>query len=272
MFIILSFPIPNYSNPLERDENKQVLLLGITRIETQQRSPKQYKKSNKFFSCKWVAFKDPESARSSVYRRRKSNSIVSKTIKENEIGQKSSKSQIAVQTNTANERNTIEKWNNRSPTSPNFLDKDLNDSEQNLTNNSTETLTPSTSDKLLTGCQLDSINNRLPKKQNLWAHHPSVHGPKDYLAKSRKLSKKKKITTTKRLSACIPKCTTRNDSCEPESKTPSVRSSNNILSHRNNPYLNNNWYNGQEMDRSVDSIGSCSLDVDAESTDFSGSV
>lgn len=46
------------------------------------------------------------------------------------------------------------------------------------------------------------------------------------------------------------------------------------LTHRKKSIHNNNcnlFNNLNNMDRSVDSIGSCSLDVDAESTDFSGS-
>lgn len=117
---------------------------------------------------------------------------------------------------------------------------------------------------------------------------------------------------TSRLSACIANCGSRNESCEPESRTSSFRINPEyyyINNNQNNPIncnnkrknINNNNCNKFDrkrssdlklknqsindrhkninyllnnlniMDRSVDSIGSCSLDVDAESTDFSGS-
>lgn len=51
---------------------------------------------------------------------------------------------------------------------------------------------------------------------------------------------------------------------------PSDKSNNSCASRNNN---NSSLFNNLNiMDRSVDSIGSCSLDVDAESTDFSGST
>lgn len=220
--------------------------------------------------------------------RRTSKSISSNRLQnEIEIGQKKSKNHSsAVHIYTANDtRKSSKHWDASSPTTPNFLDNDgYDDIEQNLTIHSSTTLTPSTSAKHIIGYPADAnFKKPIPssKGQNYWAQATVVHAPKDYIVHSHKLSKK---NTKQRLSGCIPKCTTRNDSCEPGSITPSLRS-NYMLSQRNytdnqnnskrisikHSYMNN-WYNVQEMDRSVDSIGSCSLDVDAESTDFSGSV
>lgn len=85
-------------------------------------------------------------------------------------------------------------------------------------------------------------------------------------------------TISCRLYDCIPKtCTARNESCESSvSKTPTnivkldldLRKSSISYSTQ----LSKKKFLFNVMDRSVDSIGSCSLDVDAESTDFSGTV
>lgn len=108
-------------------------------------------------------------------------------------------------------------------------------------------------------------------------------GPKS-LQRSKRLASEKTISC--RLYDCIipAGCTARNASSEPpESRTPSVikfdlgqlphqqrssSSSSSLISRT--AQLSKRKFLLDIMDRSVDSIGSCSLDVDAESTDFSG--
>lgn len=79
-----------------------------------------------------------------------------------------------------------------------------------------------------------------------------------------------KSFSCRRLYDCMPigACTARNGSCEPEScKLDSRKSS--IIS-RTAQLSKRRFLQSVMMDRSMDSIGSCSLDVDAVSTDFSG--
>lgn len=81
-------------------------------------------------------------------------------------------------------------------------------------------------------------------------------------------------TTKKKSSNCriygfIPKCAKRNDSTEPESLSEETNNNLDLLV-RNKTLTVISKNNSLIMDRSVDSIGSCSLDVDADSTDFSG--
>lgn len=80
-----------------------------------------------------------------------------------------------------------------------------------------------------------------------------------------------------RLYDCMPigACTARNESCEPpESQQPSVASRLDLDLRKNSisrsAQLSKRRFLQSVMDRSMDSIGSCSLDVDAVSTDFSG--
>lgn len=80
-----------------------------------------------------------------------------------------------------------------------------------------------------------------------------------------------------RLYDCMPigACTARNESCEPaDSKQPSVASKLDFNLRKNSisrsAQLSKRRFLQSVMDRSMDSIGSCSLDVDAVSTDFSG--
>lgn len=78
-----------------------------------------------------------------------------------------------------------------------------------------------------------------------------------------------------RLYDCMPigACTARNESCEPGAE--STKSSGKLDSRKNSiisrtAQLSKRRFLQSVMDRSMDSIGSCSLDVDAVSTDFSG--
>lgn len=80
-----------------------------------------------------------------------------------------------------------------------------------------------------------------------------------------------------RLYDCMPigACTARNESCEPSESHPSSVASKLDLDLRKNSIsrsaqLSKRRFLQSVMDRSMDSIGSCSLDVDAVSTDFSG--
>lgn len=102
------------------------------------------------------------------------------------------------------------------------------------------------------------------------------------LQRSKRLASEKTISC--RLYDCIipAGCTARNASSEPpESRTPSVlkfdlgqlpqqRSSSSSSLISRTAQISKRKFLLDIMDRSVDSIGSCSLDVDAESTDFSG--
>lgn len=80
-----------------------------------------------------------------------------------------------------------------------------------------------------------------------------------------------------RLYDCMPigACTARNESCEPpELQQPNVTSKLDLDLRKNSisrsTQLSKRRFLLSVMDRSMDSIGSCSLDVDAVSTDFSG--
>lgn len=70
-----------------------------------------------------------------------------------------------------------------------------------------------------------------------------------------------------RIYGFIPKCTKRNDSSESRDLSEETNNNSSYTNNINNFTARNKFLN---MDRSVDSIGSCSLDVDADSTDFSG--
>lgn len=79
----------------------------------------------------------------------------------------------------------------------------------------------------------------------------------------------KKKSSNCRIYGFIPKCAKRNDSTEPESLSEETNNNLDLLI-RNNTLTINSKNSSLIMDRSIDSIGSCSLDVDADSTDFSG--
>lgn len=72
-----------------------------------------------------------------------------------------------------------------------------------------------------------------------------------------------------RIYGFIPKCTKRNDSSESRDLSEETNNNSSYTNNINNFTARNKFLN---MDRSVDSIGSCSLDVDADSTDFSGTI
>lgn len=137
--------------------------------------------------------------------------------------------------------------------------------------------------QLLTGNGLN-----YSKLTSIAEHRPVAVVPKS-LQRSKRLAAEKTISC--RLYDCIlpAGCTTRNASSEPpESRTPSVvkfdlghqyfqqqpqqrsASSSSLISR--SAQLSKKKFLLDIMDRSVDSIGSCSLDVDADSTDFSGTL
>lgn len=78
---------------------------------------------------------------------------------------------------------------------------------------------------------------------------------------------KPKKSNNCRIYGFIPKCTKRNDSSESRDLSEETNNNSSYTNNINNFTARNKFLN---MDRSVDSIGSCSLDVDADSTDFSG--
>lgn len=323
------------------EANNQVLLLGIARFETHQpeQSPKsKLKRSQRFFTCNWVAATSRNNSFCEQYRRNHQyqyHSSATRTDtcapsssqpislsrnysqKLNEIGQRKSKDVVGVSVaTTANDTKIKNDWNigSHSGQQPPIVcqPKSLPFNQSTLILNkkyyydsdrcSTATLAQqpaaciNTSITNINADQSDTTDRYLGTSTSIaaytnnWTQRSSlrsnVHSPKDYLRNSqKKLAKKSKSIKRTSVGGCLPRCTTRNDSCEPESIAPSLKSSfrNNNNNDPANGHLNcrhrhskqslmNNWCNVHDMDRSVDSIGSCSLDVDAESTDFSGRV
>lgn len=284
--------------------------------------------SHRFFTCNWVAATSRTNSFCKQYGRprRQSHQLSRRfpvdssssdesshenhTRKFNEIGLGKSKDVVGVtDTTTVNATDISVNWNAEHLRAIDFQPKILY-ATQNLADEkgyyesdrySSATLAQQTDAKLevsLTNDQLNyddrqqypSSKSQNNNPQQLLSLQSNVHSPRDYLRNSqKKLANKPKSTNRTSVVGCLPRCTARNNSCEPELVTNSVKSSfrqknnSNIKTDTAKGHLNckhrhskqslmNNWCNAQDMDRSVDSIGSCSLDVDAESTDFSGRV
>lgn len=113
-----------------------------------------------------------------------------------------------------------------------------------------------------------------PRPSSITTQHHQEHQHKQSTLSATPHHTSSSTSTKKKSSNCriyglIPKCAKRNDSTEPESLSEETNNNLDLLI-RNNTLTIKSKNNSLIMDRSIDSIGSCSLDVDADSTDFSG--